>query len=135
MHEVVNKVRGFAVSSDLEKYYDIYDIGRGIPILKHRPRRSVSSTTDCASPVLQRAGTYVDVFRGSVRLLLCTLLALNIDRYGSDGAKWSAVEQHMDSITTSIGQILPELRSCVIDQTGARTWSECYFRCKLINTR
>ena len=113
--EVIRCLRVFAVASDLEKYYDIYEIGRD----DHGSlQQSNGLSSFCASYGRDDVRSSIKDLRADVKLLLCTLLALNVEKHGLDLAKWSAVARRMASVSSIVERQMQNMQIVLNDNSG-----------------
>lgn len=107
-HSVASSaLRGLINESDLDKYYDIYDIGKediedaelGMKDLELEDPESIKTLK-----------TLLHRLHNIRRVFLCFLLALDANGGYSDFATWRTVVQELKSLGSIMGELGQELR-------------------------
>ena len=110
-------LRPHAVATDLEKYFDVYEIN-GIDLQD----AEIIATSDLSE--MENADQLHDLKIGLQklhrirRIFLCTLLALNADGGKADFVRWSTASEVMDSLSTIVAKSVFDMDEVLGDEEG-----------------
>ncbi|KAG5953545.1 hypothetical protein E4U53_005007 [Claviceps sorghi] len=106
--QMANTVKGFAEQTELEKYYDMYDIN-DLDISDALQGFSEKEFEDSES--LRTLKILAARFHTTRKMLLCALLALDANGEGSDLLRWTTAVEVLRSLNESTQRAFDNLRS------------------------
>ena len=110
-------LRPHAVATDLEKYFDVYEIN-GIDL------QDAEIIATCDLSEMENADKLHDLKIGLQKLhrvrkiFLCTLLALNADGGKADFRRWSITSEVMASLSTMVAKTVFDMDEVLGDEEG-----------------
>lgn len=110
-------LRPYAVDTDLEKYFDVYEIN-GIDLQD----AEIMGTSDLSE--METADQLQDLKIGLQKLhrvrkiFLCTLLALNADGGKADFQRWSMTSEVMSSLSTIVAKTVFDMDEVLGNEEG-----------------
>lgn len=106
-------MRGFSEQTELEKYYDMYDIS-DFDISDAQQGFNQSEFEDLES--LRTLKIFAARFHTTRRMLLCAMLALDVDTEGSDLLRWTAVVEALSSLNKCTKSSYEKLQSILSEE-------------------
>ena len=116
-YHAYESLRPYAVETDLEKYFDIYEISQ-IDLQD----AEVIATADLSE--METADTLQDLKIGLQKLhvirkiFLCTLLALNADGGKADFRRWSATSEAMGALSSIVTKTVFDMDEVLGNEEG-----------------
>lgn len=116
-YQAYEDLRPHAVETDLEKYFDIYEISR-IDLQD----AEIIATADLSE--VENADTLQDLKIGLQklhvirRIFLCTLLALNADGGKADFQRWSATSEAMGALSFVVAKVVSDMDDVLGEEEG-----------------
>ena len=113
-----------AVSVDLEKYFDLYEISQS-DIQEARAVNSPSIDDDDDMDTLRALKSGFQALHLTRKLYLCSLLALNADGRGPDFPVWTAASESMSSLTSKTTQMANHMDKILLEEEGNSSPGHC----------
>ncbi|TQS32677.1 hypothetical protein Golomagni_07003, partial [Golovinomyces magnicellulatus] len=112
-NKVSDVVKGFSEQTELEKYYDMYDIS-DFDISDALQGFNRAEFDDPES--LRTLKIFAARFYTTRRMLLCAMLALDVDNEGSDLLRWTAVVEALSSLNKCTKSSYEKLQSILSEE-------------------
>ena len=113
-----------AVSVDLERYYDLYEISQA-DIQEAGAFTSLSINDDDDMDTLRALKSAFQALHLTRKLYLCSLLALNADGRGPDFPVWTAASESMGSLISKTTQMAYDIDRILLEQEGNSSSGNC----------
>lgn len=116
-YQAYEDLRPHTVETDLEKYFDVYEISR-IDLQD----AEIIATADLSE--VENADTLQDLkialqkLHVIRRIFLCTLLALNADGGKADFQRWSVASEAMGALSSILAKVVLDMDEVLGDEEG-----------------